>query len=110
MSIAFDRDSLSSAAKLIVAIARTKNQKQIFNPVTSTMFDLSDVQQVTEYLMDYVEDLYKKAELITPGLIVGVPYFSIGVVFEDHPGEMTPPSIFRGVGTRKHLAIFWQTV
>ncbi len=112
MSLAFDTNSLNAAANLIVSVAATKGQETISllgsNPLKK--YDLRVVNEVLEYLKDRTEKIYNESNPIAVASIADVPYFSVGVVFENMPDKIYPNPPTRGQGAPKHIACFWQAL
>ena len=111
MSIGFDRRNLDIAVARVVQLAKEKGQDNIWlSTKPKETFVLSDPEQVRRYLIAWTENAHTKSQDLRPGQIVGVPYYSIGVVFEANLGEMHPPPLSLAPGRPDRIAMFWQVL
>lgn len=111
MSLGFDRRNLDAAVARIVQLAKEKRQETVWvASQPKKQYLLADPEQVREYLMTWAEDALTDAHNLLTGRIVGVPYYSIGVVFEANLGEMHPAPLSRSPGKPERIAMFWQVL
>lgn len=111
MGLGFDRRNLDVAVARVVQLAKEKGQDNVWlNTRTKEAFVLSDPEQVRKYLIAWSENAYAESQDLRPGQIVGVPYFSIGVVFEANLGEMHPTPLSHASGRPDQIAMFWQVL
>lgn len=111
MNLGFDSSNLNAAVKLVMSLAVGKGQQRLAEVEAGRGYvDLTDFEQVKDYLMRTSEAAYSRAGRGVVAQIRDVVYYSVGVVFEENRGEMHPPPICRSLGRPAHLAYFWQVL
>lgn len=112
MSIAFDQRSLNAAANLVINIAAQKKHEQtsILEKNHRRDYNLEDFNEVVKYLMDKTEVFYNETDPIVVASIAGVPYATIGVVFERMYDTVHPAPPTKGIGKPEHIAYFWHAL
>jgi hypothetical protein len=112
MTVAFDPHNLDAAVTAVIEEAARQEQASLFDKQVRGV-DLTDRQQVRNYLKDEVRAAYGRASASPGGMqiarIEGVPYRGIGFVFELH-GDVNMYPAPEGVKEGEHvdhLALFW---
>lgn len=112
MSIAFDQRSLNAAANIVINLAAQKKQEKItiLEMNHRREYNLGDFNDVVEYLIYKTEMIYNKTNPIVVASIAGMPYATIGVVFEKMHDMVHPEPPTKGTGKPEHITYFWQTL
>ena len=112
MAVAFDPHNLDAAVRAVIEEAARQEQASLFDRQVRGV-DLTDREQVRNYLRDEVRVAYARASASPGGVqiacIEGVPYRGIGFAFALH-GDVNMYPAREGVekGERvDHLALFW---
>lgn len=109
LQVAFEADTLEAAVREVMRLAAERGQEVITIMGTGQARDLTNADEVRDYLVKTSQAAYTASGRATAGAIRKVVYRTVGVVFEPILRDELEQLIFSRTSSPPiHVAQFWQ--